>query len=207
MMQHRDIRGIAIGSSRKSESMRDVLRSRLKVCGEASSKRWFAARVMTGREKAVENQLSEIGIEALVPMRKGPDMRRRHRIIPGQMMPVIHGYVLVQMPNSGIDLVALQALDYFLSVVGGYENPMAMTDAEVRRFKGLADEGAYDWEGQTGKQLKRGDKAKIWDGPFTGFTGEVESCRTDGKGDVVITIDIFGRATPVTVPLAMCDKL
>lgn len=207
MMQHRSISGFAIGVSRQGESMRDVLRSRLETCGGASAKRWFAVRVMTGREKAVENKLSEIGIEALVPMRKGPDYRRRHRIIPGHLMPVIHGYVLVEMPNSGVDLVALQAVEYFLSVVGGYDNPMALTDAEVKRFKGLADEGLYDWEGQTGKQLKRGDKAKIWDGPFTGFTGEVESCRSDGKGDVVITIDMFGRATPVTVPLAMCDKL
>lgn len=178
-----------------------------KCANDSASKRWFAARVITGSENAVENKLSEFGIEALVPMRKGPDLRRRGRIIEGKLMPVVHGYVLVRMLNSGADLATLKAVANFVSVVGGYDSPMPITEVEVKRFKALADDGAYDWERPTGKVLRRGDKAKIWDGPFTGFTGEVESCRSDGKGDVVITIDIFGRATPVTVPLAMCDKL
>lgn len=207
-MQHRTFTGQTIGVAKDGDQDRAERLTRLRQCCESGlPMRWFAARVMTGREKAVENQLAGLGVEALVPMRKGPDLRRRHRVIPGVMMPVIHGYVLVNMPNSGVLLAGLTAVEYFLSVVGGYDCPMPITPEEVRRFKGLADDGAFDWEKQTGKQFSRGDQVKIWDGPFVGFSGEVVSCRSDGRGDVVVTLDMFGGKVPVTVPLAICDKL
>ncbi|MDO1582416.1 transcription termination/antitermination protein NusG [Rhizobium oryzicola] len=207
MMQHKALMGFPIGIARKGESMRGVLLERLEACAGPCVKRWFAARVMTGRELAVENQLVSLGIDALVPMRKGPDLRRRGRIIPGVLMPVIHGYVLVHMPPEGAELVALQAIDHFISIVGGYENPMPITDNEVKRFKALADDGAYDWERPTGKVLRSGDRAKLYDGPFVGMAGEVISCRSDGRGDVVVLIDMLGGKVPVTVPLAICEKL
>lgn len=207
MMQHRALTGVPIAVVRGGDSLRSVLLERLSEHSPEAARRWFAARVMTGREKAVENQLAAYGIQAMVPMRKGPDLRRRGRIIPRGMMPVIHGYVLVQMPANGADLVALQAVDHFVSVVGGYERPMPITDREVLRFKALADEGAYDWEQPSAKRFRPGDRVELFDGPFVGFAGEVVSCRSDGKGDVVVSIDIFGRPTPVTVPIAICEKL
>lgn len=210
MMQHRAVSGFPIGVARVGDSMRDVLREQLRRIGGASerlSMRWFAVRVMTGREMAVENQLAELGVAALVPMRKGPDLRRRGRIIAGQMMPVIHGYVLVKMPLRGAELVALQAVDYMLSVVGGYDNPMPITDEEVKRFKDLAQEGVYDWERPSAKRFRSGDRVELFDGPFVGMKGEVQSCRSDGKGDVVVTLEMFGGKVPVTVPVAFCEKL
>ncbi|WP_377299735.1 transcription termination/antitermination protein NusG [Rhizobium sp. SGZ-381] len=207
-MQHKALTGLPIGIARDTDQDRRERLKRLRGCCDSGvHMRWFAARVASGREQAVENQLTDIGIEALVPMRKGPDLRRRHRVIPGVMMPVIHGYVLVHMPVDGVVLAGLRCLDHFISLVGGYERPMAITAQEVKRFKDLAEAGVYDWEKPTGKVFRRGDRVKLFDGPFTGFDGEVVSCRSDGKGDVVVSLEVFGRETHVTVPLAICEKL
>ncbi len=80
---------------------------------------WFALRVWTGREKVVGDALTTMGVRSLVPMRKGPDLRRRHRVIPGTMMPVIHGYVLVQMLPQPEYLAGLQGLEHAIDVLGG----------------------------------------------------------------------------------------
>ncbi|MBT9370289.1 transcription termination/antitermination NusG family protein [Rhizobium sp. CSW-27] len=208
MMQHRVMIGQQIGIARDGESERQHRLSRLRMVAESScERRWFAVRVMTGRETAVEKQLLDMAIEALVPMRKGPDLRRRHRVIPGSMIPVIHGYVLVNMPADGVLLAGLSGLEHVISVVGGYETPMPITAEEVRRFKAMADQGAYDWSAPTGKSFRSGDVVRIYDGPFVGFAGEVISCRSDGRGDVVLVLDMLGGKVPVTVPLAICEKL
>ncbi len=208
MMQHRAITGMPIGCARDNDQDRKERLKRLRGCCDSGvAMRWFAARVASGREQAVENQLTDVGIEALVPMRKGPDLRRRHRVIPGVLMPVIHGYVLVHMPVDGVVLAGLRGLDHFVSLVGGYERPMAITAQEVRRFKDMAEAGVYDWEKPTGKVFRPGDRMQLFDGPFCGMAGKVLSCRSDGKGDVVVMVDMFGGLVPVTVPLAICEKL
>ncbi|MDI6838916.1 MAG: transcription termination/antitermination NusG family protein, partial [Rhizobiaceae bacterium] len=99
MMQHRAMNGVAIATCARSSF--DEMEARLEMLEMASriihaDSPWFALRVMTGREFVVQDALEVLGITSLVPQRKGPDLRRRHRVIPGTMQPVIYGYVLVQ---------------------------------------------------------------------------------------------------------------
>ncbi|WP_197433306.1 transcription termination/antitermination protein NusG [Agrobacterium vitis] len=210
MMQHKTVAGVPVGMMVRGGNDRADRQARIGLLlrsTEIAHQRWFAARVMTGREKTVENQLGEFGVQALVPMRKGPDLRRRHRVIPGQMMPVIHGYVLIKLPLDGQVLAGLRAVDHFISLVGGFDNPLPLTEVEVMRFKALADDGTYDWERNTGKSFWRGERVQMYDGPFAGMKGEVVSCRSDGKGDVVVLVEMFGGIVPVTVPIAFCEKM
>ncbi|WP_244514675.1 transcription termination/antitermination protein NusG [Ensifer sp. LCM 4579] len=168
---------------------------------------WFALRVWTGREKAVENALDAIGINSLVPMRKGPDLRRRHRLIEGAMMPVIHGYVLVQMMPRAEYLAGLQGIDHAIDVLGGCERPMRISDEEVSRFNALARDGVYDWERPVDLVLKAGERVLITAGPFGGLTATVVTPSKKGRGDVVVSISFMGGEVPVTVPLALLKKL
>jgi transcriptional antiterminator NusG len=168
---------------------------------------WFALRVMTGKEVTVQEGLEVLGITSLVPMRKGPDLRRRHRVIPGSLQPVIYGYVLVQSDPAPEILVAFKGLDEVLGVLGGAEKPMRVTVKEISRFKAMAEAGAYDWEKPCGLVVRAGDRVRTTDGPFSGFVASVVTPNGKGRGDVVISVDIFGRETPVTVPLAILEKL
>lgn len=168
---------------------------------------WFALRVWTGREKVVDDALTTMGIRSLVPMRKGPDLRRRHRVIPGTMMPVIHGYVLVQMLPQPEYLAGLQGLEHAIDVLGGCERPMRISDKEVSRFNALALGGTYDSERAVDLLVTPGEPVWITAGPFNNQRCIVVTPNRKGRGDVVVTINFMGGEVPVTVPLALLRKL
>lgn len=212
MMQHRAMDGAAVGSLRGEtldERMRRIRLERLAAVARITREEtpWFAVRVWTGRETAVDNALSWIGVHALVPMRKGPDLRRRHRIIPGQLMPVIHGYVLVQVEPDAESLDALKGVEHVIEVLGGCLSPRRLGSSEVNHFKDMADNGAYDWEGPSDLVVAAGDRVRITGGPFSEFNAVVVTANGKGKGDVVVSVNILGGDVPVTMPLAMLEKL
>lgn len=217
-MQHKGFLGSPIGygsQERFEDRMRRINDGRLNEAAlvavncriNAGEVPWFALRVWTGREKAVENALDAMGITSLVPMRKGPDLRRRGRVIGGTMTPVIHGYVLVQMLPVAEYLAGLQGVEHAIDVLGGCERPMRLSDQEVQRFNGLACSGAYDWERPVDLIVAIGEPVFIAAGPFSGQHAVVVTPNRKGRGDVVVAIRFMGGEVPVTVPLALLRKL
>jgi transcription termination/antitermination protein NusG len=218
MMQHRELTGLPIATGTR-DGFRDRMRRitddlldegalvtlNCRINGGRAP--WFALRVWTGREKSVENTLETMGVRSLVPMRKGPDLRRRGRVIEGTMMPVIHGYVLVQMLPQAEYLAGLQGLEHAIDVLGGCERPMRITDKEVSRFNALARGGSYDWERPVDLILTEGEPVWITAGPFNNQKALVVTPNRKGRGDVVVAIRFMGGEVPVTVPLALLRKL
>ncbi len=212
MMQHRGLNGVAIAvhsgmsfEERERAARLELLESAARIIHADSP--WFALRVMTGREGFVQGNLSDLGITSLVPRRKGPVMRRRGRLIEGVLQPVIYGYVLVQSDPCAEVLVAFKGLDEVIGILGGAEKPMRVTAQEISRFKAMAEAGAYDWEAPSALVVRAGDRLKVTGGPFDGFEAEAATSSCKGKGDVVVSVNVFGRETPVTMPLAMLEKL
>lgn len=212
MMQHRNFNGTLIAECRgmsfeereRAERLEELEKIARIIHADSP---WFALRVMTGREISVKTALDDLGITALVPQRKGPDYRRRHRIIPGTMQPVIYGYVLVQSDPHPAVLVAFKAVQDVLGVLGGAEKPMRVTASEISRFKGMADAGLYDWEKPCSLIVKAGDKVRIAAGPFEGIGAVVVTPNAKGKGDVVVSVGLLGGDVPMTLPLAMLENV
>ena len=50
-----------------------------------------------------------------------------------------------------------------------------------------------------------GDKVKVVDGPFTGFSGEVEEINME-RHKLKIMISIFGRSTPIELEFLQVEK-
>ena len=182
-----------------------LLTANLRISGGRAP--WFALRVWTGREKTVEKSLDAMGVRSLVPMRKGPDLRRRHRVVPGQMMPVIHGYVLVQMVAQAEYLAGLLGVEHVIDVLGGCDRPMRLSDKEVSRFNGLARKGNFDWERPVDLVVRAGEPVLITAGPFCDRKATVVTPSKKGRGDVVVSFGFMGGEVPVTVPLALLKKL
>lgn len=211
-MQHRTMEGALVGEE-KAEGFKARMR-RIRTgmlqgagLGTGGDSPWMALRVMTGRELAVESAVREAGIEAIVPMRKGPVYRRRGREIPAKNIPVMTGYVLVRCMFSDRAIAGLMGVEHVIDMLGGGEKPHLISNAEVNRFKALADEGSLDWEKPV-RVMKAGWKVTITDGPFAGLgRGVIISCSNSGRGDAVVEVDIFGRMTPVMLPLAFLEKV
>ncbi|TWD54530.1 transcriptional antiterminator NusG [Agrobacterium vitis] len=210
MMQHKDVSGVAIGGPVSCDDFErmirlDTLRLGHRDCG--LKRRWFAVAVASGREKAVENDLQALGVEALVPLRKIPKRKRGPRVFPEQWVPVIHGYILVCLPAQVDILAGLLGVKGVRGLVGGFEFPRPLLTEEVNNFKRLAKAGAYDADVVCGFTLARDEKVRVKAGPFAGMMAVTVTPSTRGKGEVVVLIDLLGAMVPVTLPLALVEKL
>ncbi len=210
-MQRNVFEGAPIGmdmGDRFEDRMRRIAisyRSEARLRGNDDSP-WLTLVVDTGREIAVKNLLDESDIEALVPMRMGPELRRRGRVLPATLTPVMVGYVLVRCLVRDKALLGLKSFDHVRDVLGGCVTPRLTKPEEVNRFKEKAEAGGYDW-GRPTVIFKRGEKVVIAEGPFAGLRSEIVTCRDDGKGDAVVEVEIFGVMRPVLVPLAILEKV
>lgn len=215
MMQHRAVQGVAIVITDKAIERReraiDGFHARAdrfaRIVQAGESDPWFALRVMTGCEKAVENALTERAVEALVPMRKGKSWVRRGRMVEGHIMPVIHGYVLVRFSPDVYAFETVSTVDKVIGFLRAGEQPKRISHGEVKCFHHRAVEGRYDWQAASAIRLNAGDRVLMTDGPFAGLTAEVVTPNRKGQGDVVVIVSILGGDVPVTVPLAMVEKL
>lgn len=168
--------------------------------------RWICLRVMTGREKAVEKSLEALDIEALVPVRKSKEYRRRGRVILATDIPVLIGYVLVHCVHSSTAMAGLETVEHVIGVLGGWETPMPINEDFVNRYKTKARSGEYDY-GRPGIILRAGERVRVMEGPFGGFDAKVVSAPGNGIGDAIIEFVLFGKCTPMLVPLANLEKL
>jgi len=167
---------------------------------------WLVLRVMTGKELIVRDALIEADIEALVPMKMGKEMRKRHRIIPPKSEPVFVGYIFARCVVCNESLAALLGFEHVLSVLGGYEKPHLIDADKVNAFNKKAIDGHFDHEVPQ-QVFRRGMKVLIKDGIFAGSTGEIVSGGHTGKGNAVVDINFFGRSTPAIMPLAILSPL
>ncbi|AMM84770.1 transcription termination/antitermination NusG family protein [Martelella sp. AD-3] len=168
---------------------------------------WYVAAVHPGHEQQVETVLKDIGAEALVPMRKGKQRRRRGRMLPVRDEVLMTGYVLVRFVSTARALRGLLSLDHVIAILGGWETPYPVSDDKVAQIMRKADNGDFDYERHSDVMVEAGDRVMIGDGIFEGQVGTVVTANSKGKGDVVVEVDLFGRLTPMVVPLAVVGKV
>lgn len=167
---------------------------------------WYCLRVKGGREFSVENSMKDVGIDAIVPCRKGEEMRKRGRIIAAPMLPVIPGYVLIRIVPSAAALSAVRRIDNVSGFVGKGEVAYRVPAKYINRFMSLAVTGEYDYR-VTETTLKAGSKVRISDGPFASFPAVVTGIEGAKVGRIDVEVNIFGRLTPIELDLAQVEEL
>ncbi len=186
------------------------------LCIEAASQRiadtftrdaaWLVLQVQSGREQAVEKAMRDCEIDACAPVCLGPKRRRHHKELPPSEQVVFLCYVFVRCVPSGYALQGLAGFEHVRGVVGGWLSPYRIAHETLCSFKELAASGAYDWE-VTVDAMPVGSKVRVKEGPFVDFVGCVVAFGGKGKGTPVIELDIFGRKTPMLMPIAMLARL
>ena len=164
---------------------------------------WYFLRVQVGREDRIrENmirRLKQAGLEDMVPQiivpkevvaehRGGKKVIKKRKLYPG--------YLMVEMDLSDDVWFVFRETPGFGDFVGAKSRPTPMTKDEVDNVLSRMD--ASKEQPKMKVDYGKGDRVKIKKGAFENMDAVVEDVAPD-KGTLEVTVNIFGRATPMTL--------
>jgi transcriptional antiterminator NusG len=172
---------------------------------------WYVLHTYSGHENRVklslEQRVNAMGMadkmpQILVPVQEVAEIRGGKRKISTKTS--FPGYVLVQMDLDDDLWYVVKGTPGVMGFVGTGTEPNPLRDEEVEDILKAS-------EREPGEEVKQvidlsiGDKAKIIDGPFTGFSGVVDEINEE-KSKLKLMISIFGRSTPVELEFFQVEK-
>jgi len=182
-----------------------------------SDLKWYVVRVISGQEKKIknylENEISRQNLETyipqvLIPSEKVYEMRNgKKRVRERNFFP---GYVIVSADLShGEAFHTINSIPGVIGFLGSHSGtsrePVPLRQSEINRILGKVDE-VDDFEEKLDTPFIVGEPVKVMDGPFSGFTGNVEEVFEERK-KLNVMVKIFGRNTPVELNYVQVEKL
>ncbi|CAN5613716.1 transcription termination/antitermination protein NusG [soil metagenome] len=182
-----------------------------------SELKWYVLRVVSGQEKKIKSYLETeiarqnlgefipqvlIASEKVYEMRNGKKRVRERNFFPG--------YVLVSADlNHGEAHHVITSIPGVIGFLGSNDGgasktPVPLRQSEVNRILGKVDE-VEESEEKLETPFIIGESVKVMDGPFSGFTGNVEEIFEERK-KLNVMVKIFGRNTPVEVNYMQVEK-
>jgi len=162
----------------------------------------FEKRVAEQIRTAVEeNELQDQIEEVLVPTEEVLEIRRGKKVTTERrFMP---GYVLVRMEMSDEGYHLINSINRVTGFLGPQGRPMPMRDAEVNGILNRVEEGQEAPRSLISFDV--GENVNVTDGPFEGFSGQVEDVDDEAQS-LKVSVSIFGRATPVELKFTQVTK-
>jgi transcriptional antiterminator NusG len=183
-----------------------------------SDQKWYVLKVVSGQEKSVKQHLDTelerrnlkdyvaqilIPSEKIYEMRAGKKQTRERNFFPGYIIlyadlsdgRVLH--LIKEIPNAM----------GFLGVRGwgSSSQPIPLREKEVNKILGKVNEIA-DVDVNLDKPFIVGETVKIVDGPFNGFSGNIQEIFEERKKLNVI-VKIFERNTPIELTYSQVEKI
>lgn len=181
------------------------------------SSQWFVLHTLSGQELKVKDniekrmkaeEMGEYIKEVLVPMEKVVDVRGGKKSVTTRKLHP--GYVYIDMMLLDENKRILHKPWYFIretsGIIGfiGGERPVPVTPEEIAVIKEqIAD--SEDTE-KPKVNFEVGETIKINDGPFLNFSGVIEEIEP-ARGKLKVTVNIFGRNTPVELEYWQVEKV
>jgi transcriptional antiterminator NusG len=177
---------------------------------------WFIIQTLSGQENKVKENIEkrikpeEMGSyvrEVMVPMEKVVEVRNQKKTVTNRKL--WPGYVFVEMALFDADKKIIEAPWYFIKetpgVIGfvGGEPPIPTPTDEVEAIK--AQISASEETEKPKVNFAVGETIKINNGPFLNFSGVIEEIEPE-RGKLKVTVNIFGRNTPVELEYWQVDK-
>jgi transcription termination/antitermination protein NusG len=177
---------------------------------------WFVIHTLSGQEQKVkesiekrlkQEEMGEYIHEVLVPMEKVAEVRSGKKTVTTRKL--FPGYVFVDMVLLDDSKRIIEKPWYFLrdtqgiiGLVGG-DRPTPTDPEEMERIKAQISE-SEDHE-KPKVHFEVGETVKINDGPFLNFSGVIEEIEPE-RGKLKVTVNIFGRNTPVELEYWQVEK-
>jgi len=177
---------------------------------------WFVIHTLSGQEQKVKEsiekrikseEMGEYINEVLLPMEKVVEVRNQKKTVSTRKL--WPGYVFIDMVLLDENKRIIERPWYFIKdtqgVIGfvGGEPPTPTPAAEVDQIKAQISE-SEDTE-RPKVSFDVGETIKINNGPFLNFSGIIEEIEPD-RGKLKVTVNIFGRNTPVELEYWQADK-
>lgn len=177
---------------------------------------WFVVHTLAGQEQKVKESLekrmkaeemTQYIKEILVPMEKVAEVRAGKKTVTTRKL--YPGYVFIDMVLLDDNKRVIEQPWYFVrdtqGIIGfvGGDRPTPTPAEEIEQIKAQISE-SEDTE-KPKVQFEVGETIKINDGPFLNFSGIIEEIEP-GRGKLKVTVNIFGRNTPVELEYWQVEK-
>lgn len=165
--------------------------------------------VRGGSERVAREVLRDGGVDAWFPVVRnwvstgGRGRRRKFKTYRA----AISGYVVARFdgqPRWHMILREGRAAQYVTGIVGAGGRPVALRQDEIEALAGMGGASDGDAVGIAQATFDRAERVDVVDGPFAGLVCEVD--RVSGAVAHLL-VDLFGRQTPASVPLASIKKV
>lgn len=173
--------------------------------------RWYVMRAISGKEGKVKEYV-EAAIrngcfggnvsQVLIPTERVLQKSGSKSVVKERNM--LPGYVLVEAAMVGEVARQLREVPNVLGFLGGLNHPDPVSTADINRILGKMDEVPEE-DLELNITFEVGDKVKVNDGPFNGFSGEVENVNLDKK-TLTVSVKVFGRPTPLLLGFMQVEK-
>lgn len=183
---------------------------------------WYAVHTYSGYEQKIErlvHRLMEtdsdfaqvcldikVPFETVVETKDGVKKESKHKVLPG--------YILVELdlPDVGYtwkkycdQIKRIQGVTGFLTATRSAK-PLPLSKEEMNNILQKTGEIKAEKAFRPKQSFNLGETVKVTDGPFSGFTGVIEEISED-RGRIRVSVEIFGRPTPVEIEFSQVEKL
>lgn len=178
---------------------------------------WFVIHTLSGQEMKVKESIEkrlkaeEMGDyihEVLVPIEKVTEVRGGKKLVTSRKL--YPGYVFINMVLLDENQRLIEKPWYFIretpGIIGfvGGDRPTPTSQEDIDRIKAQISESEETERPKVSFEV--GETVKINDGPFLNFNGVIEEIDPE-RGKVKVTVNIFGRSTPVELEYWQLEKV
>lgn len=176
------------------------------------SYKWYVVQAYSGSEKAVLNGIRQRAERAgceqliediLVPLKKIVQIKKGKKVeVEKNFYP---GYVFVNMDLNNELWHLIKQIPKVSGFISQNGKPSPIRKSEVDNIFGQLEDDSLDIGCDV--EFDMGESVKVIDGgPFDSFTGVVDSVDTSKK-KLIVSVSIFGRATPLNLDFNQVEKI
>lgn len=177
---------------------------------------WFVIHTLSGQEQKVREsiekrlkteEMGEYIEEVLVPMEKVAEVRNGKKTVTSRKL--YPGYVFIHMVLLDEKQRVIEKPWYFIrdtpGIIGfvGGDRPTPTPSEEIDSIKDQISDSEDREKPKVSFEV--GETVKINDGPFLNFSGVIEEIEPE-RGKLKVTVNIFGRNTPVELEYWQVEK-
>lgn len=186
------------------------------------AKNWYVVHTYSGYEQKIEKKIRllmegneafgnvcfdvKVPFETLDEVKDGKHREVKHKILPG--------YILVSLDLPDEDYQVFTGMIKRIEGVTGFvsgtsargSKPAPLSKEEVENIFQKTGDIKVEKVYKPKESYEVGEQVRVVGGPFNGFSGSVEEVNPD-RGNLKVSVEIFGRPTPVVVEYGQVEKI